>query len=384
MKILLVNRLFGIRKGGGEWFDYYIAKTLKEMGCDVKLICGKKMLDKDKNKNDETNNNLDIIYLKTPYMRDFSYKYENNKFILLRKLAGRILDFDLYLFEKKVLQYLYNKKEKFDIVELCGLPRLGAWIEKNFGIRTVIEWHGIPSVKYIKWAKKCWGHIAIGPTTFAAVKNMISDRCVQVFPGVDSNFFFRIKDPKVRNLFNIPQNAVVYIFVGRLIPIKNIIFMLSGFHEALKNNKNIYLIIGGEGPEMSNIKAYIKKYKLYQNIKLAGWVGRDKIVEYYSDSDVFIITSHYESFPLVVLEAMSCALPVIATKVGALPSLVKDKNNGLLIEKNNVDQLKDAILFFASNEKLRKEIGRNNRDEIINCYSWQKTVQTILNYMNMI
>jgi len=373
MNIFFVNRSFGIRIGGGELFDYYVAKELKKLGHDVKFIVGKKYGNKF-NKLDE----FETIYITTPYLRDLHYKYSKSYSRILRKLAAIFLDLDLYLFERKVFKYLSkNLKYKPDIIELCGLPRLGSWIEKKLGIPTVIEWHGEPSKESIKFAKKCSGHIAIG-AAYPKVRNLVSYQTIKCDIGVDYNEFSRKEGYKIRLKHGIPENAIVLIFVGRLIPVKNLKFMIDGFSEALKENSKLYLLIAGEGPEKNFLIDYVNKKSIVNNVIFLGFVNRTELPYYYSAADVFIITSNYESFSLVTLEAMSCELPIIATNVGYLPEIVKNGENGLIVENNNIFELKKAILKLASSVDLREKIGKNNRLKVIQQYNWKKVAENLI------
>lgn len=379
MKILFINRLMGIRQGGGEYFDYYVAKEYKRVGNEVVFIIGKK-------KNSTfLMDDFETFYITTPYLRDINYKYAESRLRLLRKLAGLCLDFDLYIFEKNVLRYLNTLFTYFtpDIVELCGLPRLGFWIEKKFKIPTIIEWHGEPSRNWIKYAKKCSGHIAVG-AAFKKVKEIISENTLQVYPGVDYEFFTRKENKIIRTSLGIPKEAIVFIFVGRLIPVKNLNFMINSFQESLKVNKNLYLLIVGDGPERNALQKNIIDRNLQSNIKLTGWINREEIVDYYSASDIFIITSNYESFSLVTLEAMSCELPIIATNVGFLPEIVKHGTNGFIVENNNIVQLKETILKIASEPELRIKMGKVNRQKVIDNYSWHETAKKMLDYCKIL
>jgi len=380
MKVLFINRLMGIRRGGGEYFDYYVAKELQKLGCSIEFVIGKKLTG-DFYKLDE----FKTVYITTPYLRDIHYKYCESKWRIIRKIASICLEVDLYLFEKKVLNYLKKiVNDKPDIIELCGLPRLGSWIEKELRIPTVIEWHGIPSKSNIKWAKKCAGHIAIGDA-FYKVRELINKDSLEIFPGVDTELFTRKNDSSFKKSLGLPDDGVVFIFVGRLIPIKNIGFLLLGFYEAIKENNKIFLLIVGDGPERKKIERFLNtKRGLKEKVKLCGYVNREIIPYYYSASDVFVICSNYESFSLVTLEAMSCELPIIATKVGFLPQIVKEFENGLLVENNNVLQLKNAILKLANSLELRKEIGRRNRRKVIQNFSWYVTANRLLNFYKKI
>jgi len=380
MKILIVNRLMGIRRGGGEYFDYYIARELQRMGCKIKFIIGKR------GKSDVNLGLPDFatVYISTPYLRDYYYWWEEKRFRPLRIIGSVILDLDLYLFEKAVFDYLKTSDRfEFNLVQLCGLPRLGSWIEEKLQVPTSIVWHGEPSKRGIRWGKQCSFHIGIG-AAYPTVRDYIDSNTLPLEPGIDTDNFVRRQKTRIRDSLNLNQGSVVFIFVGRLIPIKNLPFMLEGFWEVLKENRKIHLLIIGDGPEKKSLMQFVRGKGMNKNVTFTGNIQRDKIADYYSAADVFIMTSKYESFPLVILEAMSCELPIVATNVGGIPMQIKDRRNGFLIESGNVRQFKEAIITLLNNSSLAIEMGKRNRELVKEKYSWSASAKKLKEVYDLI
>jgi len=375
VKILIVNRLMGIRRGGGEYFDYYIARELQKMGNEVKFIIGKK----GKSDVDLGLPDFGTVYISTPYLRDYYYWWEEKRFRPLRIIGSAILDLDLYLFEKRVFDYLKTSDRfEFDLVQLCGLPRLGSWIEEKLQVPTSIIWHGEPSKRGIRWGKQCSFHVGIG-AAYPRVRDYIDSNTLQLEPGIDTDVFVRRQKTRIRDLLNLNQDSVVFIFVGRLIPVKNLPFMLEGFYEVLKENSKVHLLIVGDGPGRKSLMQFVKEKGMNKNVTFTGNIEREKVVDYYSAADVFIITSKYESFSLVVLEAMSCSLPLIVSSSGWLPRLIKDGENGKVIDPDDICNLKEAILFMANNKSWRDEVGKRNRNFAFQ-YSWGKSAFKLISF----
>jgi len=379
MKILIVNRLMGIRRGGGEYFDYYIAQELQRMGCKIKFIIG----NKGKSDVDLGLPDFDTVYISTLYLRDYYYWWEEKRFRPLRIIGSAILDLDLYLFEKRAFDYLKTSDRfEFNLVQLCGLPRLGSWIEEKLQVPTSIIWHGEPSKRGIKWGKQCSFHVGIG-AAYPRVRDYIDSNALQLEPGIDTNVFVRRQKIRIRELLNLNQDSVVFIFVGRLIPVKNLPFMLEGFYEVLKENNKVHLLIVGDGPQRKPLMQFVKEKGMNKNVTFTGNIQRDKIVDYYSAADVFIMTSKYESFGLAVLEAMSCSLPVIISCIGWLPRLLKEKENGKFINPDDIHNLKKAILFVAGNKPWRDEVGKRNRNVALE-YSWERSASRLLSFYKQV
>lgn len=374
MKILIVNRLIAIRRGGGEYFDYYVAKEFQKFGHTVEFIVGRRM-----KKVDFPLNEFDTSYVATPYLRDLHYSLAESKYRVLRRIASYILDFDLYLFEKKALGLLNNRQREIDIVQLCGLPRLGTWLSRKFGFKTVVIWHGIPPKYWIKWAKRCSGHMGIG-ATMREDKNLVGLGAMYLDNGVDTEFFLKKRAENPKEMLGLPNDALLLIFVGRLIPIKNIDFLISGFTEATRQKDNLFMLIIGDGPERNKLEKMVQNRGISKKVIFKGYVARNEIVDYYNTADIFVITSKYETFPLSVLEAMACELPVIATNVGFLPDIVTHTVNGLIVENGNIVDLKNAIIRLAESPDLRTNMGIANRKKVEGYYTWGKTARKTLDY----
>ena len=188
--------------------------------------------------------------------------------------------------------------------------------------------------------------------------------------GLDSNYF---KLPKKK-----PSKKIMdFLFVGRLIKLKNLSYLIKGFYEALKENKKIFLHIVGEGQERNGLEKLAEKLNITDFIKFHGVLYKENLLKIYQSSDVFLITSEYESFSMVTTEAMACGLPVIGTKVGFLPSLIKPGETGSLVELNNIKELKEKILFFSENMDKVREFGSKARKFVVKNFSWEESAKRI-------
>ncbi|MDN5127474.1 glycosyltransferase family 4 protein [Aliarcobacter butzleri] len=367
MNITFINRMMGIKFGGGENFDLNIARALKKRGHNIRFIVGREW-NKLSLAMDE--NEFEVIYIKTPYLRDIHYKIKPTN--LLNKLvSASALEFDLRLFENAVLSYLRNDTWS-DIYQICGLPRVGALLHVQINatkqqFKTVVRWPGPPSKRKLKYMQKCDINFANGDA-LKIIRKKLYPEAKEVNLGIDIE--------KFKPIIKEDECFVKFLFVGRIVPIKNIPFLIKGFIEASKENKNIILNIVGEGykEEVELVKNLAKKYT---NIKFLGKKSGSELVEQYQNSDVFILTSNYDNYPNVVFEAMASGLPVIGTNVGGIPSQVIDKKTGYLVELNNIEQLKNSILKLASNKKLREKMGQNGRERVEKEFSWDKSAEQL-------
>ena len=156
--------------------------------------------------------------------------------------------------------------------------------------------------------------------------------------------------------FGINREKVVG-WVGRLVPIKNCELLLKAAQIRLENKKyDIKYLIIGDGEERVNLENFVKKANLGNSVRFLG--NRNDIINLMHIFDLFVLTSNNEGLGRVILEAMSCGIPVIATKVGGVPEIITDKKNGLLIPPNSPVRLSNTINRLLANYNEAKEFGK--------------------------
>lgn len=123
--------------------------------------------------------------------------------------------------------------------------------------------------------------------------------------------------------------------------------MIKAFAEKFKGISKYRLLLGGDGPDKMFIENLVKELGITKQVEFLGYLSRENVLDQMRTCDVFVLSSLYETFGVVVIEAMACGKPVIATKCGGPEAIVNDKN-GLLIEANNVGQFADAMNWITS------------------------------------
>ena len=264
-----------------------------------------------------------------------------------------------------------------DIFQINGLPRLGAWIKEALDTKSVVLWHGPPGPEVRYWNERCSATLAYGGSV-DAVRSNADPKAREISIGVDTDLCRRMSPNGIRERYHIPSDAVVLLFVGRMIPIKNLPFLIESFASALRENPLLYLLLVGDGPSRPDLLEQVSAFGLQERAIFAGRQTGKDLIEHYNAADVFTITSTYDNFPFVVLEAMACELPVIATRVGGLPKSVDHGRTGLLVESGNVEDLKSAMLAMANDKDRRREMGRCGREKVVQKHSWLETARQML------
>ncbi|MBU2979204.1 glycosyltransferase family 4 protein [Alteromonas sp. C1M14] len=163
--------------------------------------------------------------------------------------------------------------------------------------------------------------------------------------------------------------------VARLVPLKQVDQVIEVF-STLTKSMAIALHIFGDGPEKEKLQGLISSHQLDAHITMHGnELDEDKI---YAQFDCLIINSNTEGLPMVLLEAMARALPVISTRVGAIPDIVEQGNTGLLIDSGDNSQLTTAIKTLLKNPTLYRQYADNAYDYVQQHYSVASISDTYL------
>lgn len=121
---------------------------------------------------------------------------------------------------------------------------------------------------------------------------------------------------------------------------------------------------------------------LPENIKLFGWLSRQEMREVYQSADLFLLPSYSECFPMSILEAMACGLPIICSRIGGLSEIVKEGVNGRLVRAGSREEIKLAIINLVDDRKLYQKISQQNIKEAREKYSLIKKINAHLEVYN--
>lgn len=143
------------------------------------------------------------------------------------------------------------------------------------------------------------------------------------------------------------------ISIGRLTYQKGYDILLKAHKLLLEEGLDYELIILGEGPERKRLEEYIKKTKISKNTKLYGFIKNPYI--YLRNADIFVSSSRYEGYPVVLLEAISLSKPVIATSCAGNKEILENGKYGILVEKENIIELKERMKELIKNKILREK-----------------------------
>ncbi len=141
---------------------------------------------------------------------------------------------------------------------------------------------------------------------------------------------------------------------------------------------NIELKIIGEGELKKYYQQKTKTLGIANNVHFLGEIKQDDIVRYYHAESMFILPStEIEGFGIVLLEAMACNVPVIATSIVGTSSDIEKYNTGLVVEPKNAEAIVQAIITILNNPTLAKNMGENGIKLVEEKYDWRKVAKQI-------
>lgn len=199
------------------------------------------------------------------------------------------------------------------------------------------------------------------------------DNIPVIFNGIDLNNCIKKNDYEIKEYFQ-------FLHIGRFYEVKNHKMLINAFKEFMTKHPNSKLNLVGTGPLLNETKQQVKELGLCEQVIF--WGQKDKVFEMLTKADVFILPSIYEGMPMTLIEAMGSGLPIIATNVGGIPSMIKDNYDGMLVNCE-LDSIIEAMEKME-NLELRKRVG-TNAAETAKKFSAENMANNYLNiYMQII
>jgi glycosyltransferase involved in cell wall biosynthesis len=287
----------------------------------------------------------------------------------------------LVIFEKEAFKWIKENKDKFDVIQILSLPRLAEKIVDELKKPVVLWFPGPPTEKWdIPVIRRLKDNSLVEFFAHGDTIRYLKEKGIEVNdipPGVNFDLFK--KEPSdIRGKYNLKDDEIVLISVGRLISGKGFEFLIDSFNKVIKEVQNLKLIIVGDGALKSKLEKKVSEFKIQDKVIFGGRINHKELPKYYSAADIFLLLSTYESFSIVILEAKACELPIIATNVGAIPIHIRDGINGFLVNYGDLESVKEKIIYLAKNPNIRERMGKLNRQEVIEKYSWEETAEKVM------
>lgn len=357
MGIALISsgaEILPVLKGGSvDTYAYYLAKNLSKLNLQVSLYANKKSA--------------------IPNSTNLEFKP-----ILFPETKFKKVNY--FIFNFSVLYNLLKEKSSLEIVHtnLSTTTLLLSSFFRNivFTSHSAYWWRSETTHKrQIEAVKRAKAAIAISKFIEKRMKFYKGENVFYVPNGVDIRLFRPAKHSFKKTLLTVCG-------ISRQ---KGLVFLVKALKEVAKMHKDFKWVhvgtIPNEGdenfPYYLQIIKLIRKYNIGKYVNFLGRITLAKLIKIYQTSDVFVLPSLWEGMPLVVLEAMSCGLPIISTKIGGVEDLVIDNFNGTLVNPKDSAALANAILQLFDNRSLIKDMGKHSRKRVVKEFSWQVIARKI-------
>ena len=342
---------------GGELYNYKISQYLKKNNIEQEFISFHKY--------------RSLIWLgKIPIIGDLLVSFILA--ILLYKYKGIFIEdhyFSRYLFFTNVLQRVIRKSPVLTIVHLFYQYEshdkllIRRWINgciEQFHLMFASEI--ITSSEYSKREIQSLG---------------ISNRRIHVFyPGLDRDKFVNLT-PTAEDI-----GKRKILCIANFIPRKGIVYLIDALAQIPKSEFTLHLVGHADKDFFyyQKILTRVKELDLEKKVVFHDGKDRENIKYLYSTSDIFVLPSLKETFGIVLVEAMHYKLPIITTNISAMPDLVKDGENGLLVPPQNSQALANALKILITEPELRKQMGERGY-QISQSFDWDKTSDLFLKFL---
>ena len=275
-----------------------------------------------------------------------------------------------------------TKKKRFSIakqlfieyIDKFGLPdvihvhtflagELGMWVKEQYAIPYIVTEHstnfarGNFSQAQLQFSKQVFenskANIAVSKEFCNLLEKQTHCKFQYVPNVVDTSFFKPSKKVKSTEQF-------IFLNVAHLDAKKNQVRLVKSFAEKFAGNTKYKLIIAGDGPEKENLHTQIDKLKVSDQVILFGRASREDVLSLMQKANCFVLPSHYETFGVVLIEAMACGLPVLSTKSGGPESIITSNEYGFLCEENELaDMLEKMAVKEFDSVKIRNYVQKS-------------------------
>ena len=177
---------------------------------------------------------------------------------------------------------------------------------------------------------------------------------------------------KIKKKLDERKNVIGY--VGRVSGEKGVSNFVKSIPEISKKREDLKFLVLGYGPLCNEIKRYLDENDLNDRVKLTGWIPHENLPDYLNELKMAVLPSYTEGLPNLMLEAMACGTPVLATPVGAIPDVIKDGKTGFVMENNSPECISRNVIRALEYQEL-DTIVKNAKALVETEYTYNATLE---------
>lgn len=365
MRILFINRMLSIERGGGETFDLEISRHIEALGHEVTYLSGLPLFSGAK----IALNHPRAHTVRSPYFGWFPWDKVRGGWRL------RIADFNA--FQRAAVKWAAAHIRDFDVIQVCELPEfVHGWKAAGYRTPVVIRLTAPNFYDPLGGVRLADAAIASG-TSMETLKARGFPGIADVPNCVDTSRFKR-QATEFRVRHGIPQDAFVMLYVARFQAFKNHEVLVRAFATASQYVPAARLVLAGSGPLQAGLRKRCEELGIADRVLFLGEVAYADLPGVYAAADLKVISSDYESFCFAALEAMATSLPVLTTDCGWVPRLVQNGKGGPVVPVRDDRAIAEAMVELAGNAARREELGRINRAFVEEHYQWNRSAEKLI------
>ena len=305
---------------------------------------------------------------------DVSYKIGNPFLKVIRNLSGQIIASFIIIKNRKIIKHWIFFGGEREIISIITAKLL----KKNVIILilgSVIRDYTIAKDPFTIIIK-----------ILSTLKNALADKLIVYTPRLISEWHLEPYSHKILiasqnfldfNTFTITIPLInrphLIGYIGRFSAEKGVQNFVQALPAIFREQKEIKVLIGGDGQLKESVETSIKDSGLTDYVELSCWISHDELPLHLNQLRLLVLPSYTEGLPNIMLEAMACGTPVLATPVGAIPDVIIDGKTGFIMKDNSPECIAENVIRALDCPDLAR-IAENGRNSVRENYSFEKTV----------
>ena len=223
-----------------------------------------------------------------------------------------------------------------------------------------------------------------------AAQNLDAPEVSHLIPwGVDPKKFYpKPKNPNSAHSWGFRTENTHIIALGRLVHKKGFDVLILAFADLAEKYPHVRLVIGGEGSLRTSLEALVQKYNIQNRVIFPGRIPWDQVADFFALGDIFVLPSirdahgNVDGLPTVLLEALACGIPVVASDIGGVQMVIEDGENGLLIPPEDLQTLRETLTRLLGNAEERTRLGQAAHKSVVNDHVWDAVARKFIGIFN--
>jgi glycosyltransferase involved in cell wall biosynthesis len=210
-------------------------------------------------------------------------------------------------------------------------------------------------------------------TTLIEGRGIPSQRVVRIYNGIELNQYHPdLNETSLRNNWGIPPSAPLIGAIGRMVWQKGFEFLINAIPGIIRDIHDVRFLFVGDGPLKSDLERLVSQLGISHKVIFAGF--RPDISRVLSAIDILVVPSLLEGFPIMTLEAMAMAKPIVATRIQGITEQISDGMDGILVPPKNSEALTNAVSKILLSKELASKLGITARKKVETFFPVEKMV----------